>query len=192
MFRCKWVLTWVYTSGDNISKAFRSLYFYIFVLIFLEAYIFKFMMTRRNFCHLNLFKKDWENVWFPCANKEFWSKTDFQPLNIFFHMGDTHFLFLSKKVLPANKGTMMKYWFLPNAKDISHNFHLPMENWGYARSVFDVHSTSVAEFSPVWSLKPQMYSLYTQYICTDILRCLYTEKDTYANTIQYTLLAFAP
>lgn len=48
-----------------------------------------------------------------------------------------YFLFLSKKVLPASEGTMMKY-LLPNAMDISHNFHLPMENWGQARSVFDV------------------------------------------------------
>ena len=45
----------------------------------------------------------------PCENKEFYSKMDFQILNIFFHMRDIQFSFLPKKVLLATEGSMMKY-----------------------------------------------------------------------------------
>lgn len=144
--RCKWVLTRVCTSGDNIFKAFR--------------HIFKFMLTRIYSSHLKLFK-EWENVWFPCAKKATmaFEVRHFQPLNIFFHMGDTFYSY-PRKFCQSMKGLWwnIDFCLMPWIPAIISTYQWKTKD--KQDQCLMLHSTSVAEFIPVCSLKPQIYILY--------------------------------
>lgn len=118
------------------------------------------------------------------GNKEFCSKINLQQLNTYFNMGEIYFFIIQESSASQWSDCWnIDFCLTPWVSAIISTYQWKTED--KSDQCLMLQSTSVVEFIPVCSLKPQIYSLYMQsiHIHTDVLlRCLYIEKGTYAHT----------